>query len=435
MIAQIKDTIASIMKWLAEIERHELKATALSFLFVFILMFAYYLLRPVRDAMASDWTDVEVSWLWTMNFVISTILVALYGFVVSRVSFKRFVTSIYLFFALTFVLFFVVSQSSENQVLVDKAYYLWVSVFSLFHLSVFWGFMADIFNKTQASRLFGIITAGASAGSVCGAVFSGKFAPILGIESMMLIAALLLLLPIPIILALGRLKDTDLGNSQHSIDSSKLKIGNNPIGGFVDFFTNPYLMGVGLFLILYTGIGSFVYFEQKNLLAGFDIKTRASIYGYRDAIVSVLTYFLAFFVTGRLVTKLGMPSALAMVPIILIFGMLILSFSPVLLAAVAMHISLKAGNYGLTRPAREMLFTVVDREALLKAKPVVDIVAYRGGDVIMGWLFSFLSTGIGLGMAAIALVGALISGLWAIVGYLLGKSFDKIESNSESADD
>ena len=209
------------------------------------------------------------------------------------------------------------------------------------------------------------------------------------------------------------------------MDTEKAKIGGNPLKGFADFFANPYLLGIGGFLILYTGIGTFVYFQQVDLLRAIeDEGRRAAIYGYRDAIVNTLTYVLAFFVTGRMVTKLGMPSALAVVPVVLIFGMAILAFTPVLFAAVTMHVALRAGNYGLTRPAREMLFTVVDREERFKAKPVIDIVVYRGGDVMMGWFYTLLSTGIGLGLAAIAAVGALVAALWAFVGIKLGRSFD-----------
>jgi len=150
--------LAKLMKMLAAIESNEIKATALSFLFVFILMAAYYLMRPLRDAMASDWTDAEVSWLWTLNFFISTILVALYGVAISRIPFKKLVPSVYAFFAASFVVFYLATLGSERPVLVDKSFYVWVSVFALFHVSVFWSFMADIFNKKQASRLFAIIT-------------------------------------------------------------------------------------------------------------------------------------------------------------------------------------------------------------------------------------------------------------------------------------
>jgi AAA family ATP:ADP antiporter len=147
--------------------------------------------------------------------------------------------------------------------------------------------------------------------------------------------------------------------------------------------------------------------------------------------VNTLTYLLAFFVTGRLVTRVGMPVALAIVPLVLVFGMLVLAFSPVLLVAVGMHVVAKAGNYGVTRPAREVLFTLVDREDRFKTKPVIDIVAYRGGDVIMGWLFTGLSQGVGMGMAGIAVVGAGIAALWAAVGLLLGRSYNRRQEEQD----
>lgn len=428
MDSEKNGAFARIMRSLSAIEENELKATFASFAFVFILMVSYYILRPVRDAMASDWSDAEVSWLWTLNFFISTLLVAIYGFAVSRVPFRKFVPAVYAFFAASFVLFFLAVQSAQESVLIDKAFYLWVSVFALFHLSVFWTFMADTFNKNQASRLFAIIAAGASLGAAIGPLVPAIFATRIGNETLMLISAVFLLFPIPIIFYLNKLKETDLGNVEVVLDAKQLKIGRNPIGGFKDFFTSPYLLGIGLFIILYTGLGSFVYFQQLNLLQPYSEEARASIYGYRDAFVNTLTYVLAFFLTGRIVTRLGMPSALAIVPAILVLGMLIVAAAPVLFAAVIMHVALRSGNYGLTRPAREMLFTIVDRESLYKAKPVVDIVAYRGGDVIMAWFYTLLSTGIGLGLAAIAVVGAVVAALWAIVGYKLGKSFDRREA-------
>jgi AAA family ATP:ADP antiporter len=413
---------------LTNVQPNELKAAVLSFLFVFILMAAYYLLRPVRDAMASDWSDAEVSWLWTLNFFISTAIVAIYGLIISRISFSKLVPSVYLFFALSFVLFYSMVGTSDDAVLIDKMFYLWVSVFALFHVSVFWSFMSDTFNKDQAARLFSVIAAGASLGAIAGPLLSAVLAKSIGEQSMMLISAIMLLLPIPITFALSSLKKSDLGNADLSVDIEKAKIGGNPFGGFKEFFTNPYLLGIGVFIILYTGIGSFVYFEQKNLLVDFSRADRTAIYGIRDAITNTITFVLAFFVTGRIVPKLGMALALSLVPIIIIFGMLVLAFSPVLMVALGLWVTRSAGNYGLARPAREMLFTQVDRESRFKTKPVIDIVAYRGGDVIMGWFFTGLTQGLGLGLAAVALVGAGIAAAWGAVGWQLGKHYEKSTS-------
>lgn len=425
--------VGAFLKKITNIESHEIRAVSLSFLFVFILMAAYYVLRPVRDALASDWTDAEVSFLWTLNFFISTVIVAIWGFAVSKLGFRKLVPSLYTFFAISFVVFYFAVKATDDGVLIDKAFYVWVSVFALFHVSVFWSFMADTFNKEQAGRLFATISAGASLGAIFGPLISGLLAGKIGVETLMLIAAVMLMLPIPIIIYMGKLKATDLNNQDLEVDTAKTKIGGNPFGGFKEFFTNPYLLGIGVFIILYTGIGSFVYLQQKNLLAGYDMDTRTMIYGYRDAIVNTLTYILAFFVTGRLVGKLGMRTTLPLVPIILVFGMLILAFSPVLLVAVAMHVTSRAGNYGITRPAREMLFTNVSRESRFKTKPVIDIVAYRGGDVMMAWLFTGLTQGLGLGLAAVAAIGAGIAGLWGLVGYLLGKQFEKTADESSAS--
>jgi AAA family ATP:ADP antiporter len=297
-------------------------------------------------------------------------------------------------------------------------------------VSVFWSFMADIFSKDQAGRLFSIIAAGASLGAIVGPLLSGVLAQFMTVESMILIAAFILLLPVPLIYYLDHAGRTQLGNVRQGATAINA-IGGNPLSGFREFVSNPYLLGIGVFIILYTGIGSFVYFEQKNLLAQYDRETRTMIYGYRDALVNTLTYLLAFFVTGRLVTRVGMPVALAIVPLVLVFGMLVLAFSPVLLVAVGMHVVAKAGNYGVTRPAREVLFTLVDREDRFKTKPVIDIVAYRGGDVIMGWLFTGLSQGVGMGMAGIAVVGAGIAALWAAVGLLLGRSYNRRQEEQD----
>jgi len=413
-------------------KHNEVKSASLSFSFAFVLMVGYYMLRPYRDALASDWSDAEVSFLWTLNFFISTGIVALYGVAVSRMKFSKLVPGVYAFFAITFVIFYVVAQGAQDAVLVAKAYYLWISVFALFNTSVFWSFMSDTFNKDQAGRLFAMIAMGASIGASVGPLLQSILASQIGVANLLPIAAVLYFLPLPIIGVLSRLKVTELDNAELQTAAASRHIGGNPLAGFKDFFANPYLIGIGVFLILYTGVGSFVYLEQKNLLAPFDVDTRAVIYGYRDTVLNMTTFILGFFVTGRLVARAGMPVALPLVPIIVIAGMLILAFSPILIVAVGLHVVSKAGNYGLTRPAREMLFTQVSREERFKAKPVIDIVAYRGGDVINGWFFTGLTQGLNLGLGAVAAVGAGIAALWAFVGYRLGKTYGRSAAASSN---
>ena len=430
MTASNNNPVINFLKTASKIEAQEVKATVSSFLFVVVLMSAYYILRPVRDAMASDWTDAEVSWLWTLNFFISTAVVAVYGVAVSRIRFRLLVPAMYGIFALTFVIFYVLASTSADRTLIDKSFYVWVSVFSLFHISVFWSFMSDLFNKEQAGRLFSIIAAGASVGGLIGPSIPSFFSESLGTDNLMLIASLMLLIPIPIIFYLQSLKSSDLHNEDLDLKSPTATIGGNPFAGFKMFFSNPYLLAIGLFIFLYTGISSFVYFELKNLLSELSRAERTAVWAQMDLAVNTLSIATGLFATGRIVSKFGMPVTIALVPVLICIGLLVLAISPFMGAVVTLQIIRRAGNYAVTRPAREMLFTRVDRETRFKAKPVIDIVAYRGGDMLMAWLFTGLTQGLGLGLAAVAIVGAGIAALWSLVGIYLGRWFERDDSSS-----
>jgi AAA family ATP:ADP antiporter len=429
----IRNIILNFLKTASKIKEREVKAVVFSFLFVVVLMSAYYILRPVRDAMASDWTDAEVSWLWTLNFFISTVIVALYGIMVSKFRFRLLVPAMYGIFAGSFIIFYVLGSIYEDRILIDKAFYVWVSVFSLFHISVFWSFMSELFSKEQSSRLFGVIAVGASVGGLIGPSITAIFSVSLGTDKLMLIASTMLLIPIPIIFFLQSLKTKELNNEVLNTPISNQSIGGNPLAGFKMFFSNPYLLSIGVFILLYTGISSFVYFELKNLLSDFSRPERSVIWAQMDLAVNILAISTGLFATGRIVTRFGMPATIAMVPIIICIGLLILAISPLLGVVMILQIVRRAGNYAVTRPAREMLFTLVNQETRFKAKPVIDIVAYRGGDMITAWLFTGLTQGLGLGLAAVAAIGAGIAGLWTLVGIYLGRWFERDNDNFKNS--
>jgi AAA family ATP:ADP antiporter len=423
--------LARFMKSASKIEHNELRSVLVSFLLVFCLMFAWYLLRPVRDAMASEWSDAEVSFLWNINFFISAGVVAMYGIAVARVEFRKLVPGVYAFFGLSFVAFYIAADSITNTVLLDKIFYVWVSVFSLFHVSVFWSFMSDLFSKEQSNRLFAFIAAGASAGALAGPWFVTQFGESMGTDQLMLVASLVLIIPIVLVLYLERLKVLDLHNENVHADLSAAKIGGNPLAGFKMFATNPFLLAIGAFILLYTAVGSFVYFEQKNLLALYadTREERAVILAQVDLVVNILTFLIGMFATSRIVARLGMPATLALVPVFIVAGLIVLAFAPILIVVLALQVARRAGNYAITRPAREMLFTAVDRETRFKAKPVIDIVVYRGGDAISSIAFAGLTDGLGFGLAVMAGIGAGIAAAWAAVGVYLGRMFGRLEGD------
>ena len=411
-----------------------MRATLGSFGLVLILMGSYYILRPVRDAMASDWTDAEVSWLWTFTFLFSTIAVSLYGAAVTRIRVQRLVPAVYGFFATSFVLFYLGTQSLADRTLLDKSFYVWISLFSLFHISVFWSFMADTFSKPQATRLFGFIGAGASIGAIGGPAFAALLVGDMGTDPLLLVASMLVVATLPLIIWIQRLKLTDLGNRNITAGKGDFDfIGGNPLAGFSEFMQSRYLLAIGLFIFFYTSIGSFVYFELKNLLADYDRETRSQIWATMDLVVNILTVLVAAFATGRIAKYFGLSFTLASIPVLIGAGMLILAAAPMVSVVVAVQIVRRAGNYAVSRPAREMLFTAVDREVRFKAKPVIDIVIYRGGDMLNAWAFTALTQGLGLGLGMVAFAGAGIAGLWALTGIYLGRRFREMNGDQALA--
>ena len=412
---------ARLLRAVSKVEAHEIKATAASFLLVLILMAAYYILRPVRDAMASDWTDAEVSLLWTINFFFSFAVVAIYGLAISKLSLKNLVPAVYGFFATTFVAFYLASLVVEDAELIDKAFYVWVSVFSLFPISVFWSFMADLHTREQSKRLFGVITTGASVGAMIGPSIPLLFSD-LGTYNLILVASVVLIFTLPIIFYLHHIKRDNAHYDTHESQMQQLPtLGGNLLAGFKLFLQNRFLLAIGLFLFLYTGIGSFVYLELKNLMAEYSRVERTEIWAFMDLATNTLTIVTGLFITSRLTTRFGLGWTLALLPVVVMGGLFSVAMVPLLPIMVGLQIFRRAGNYGITRPAREMLFTHVDRETRFKAKPVIDVVVYRGGDVFWGWGFTGLTQVLGLGMAAVAAIGAGIAALWAIVGFYLGR--------------
>jgi AAA family ATP:ADP antiporter len=257
----------------------------------------------------------------------------------------------------------------------------------------------------------------------------------LGTEPLLLIASALTLLTVPIVHWLQRLKRTDLRNLDIAASKGDFEyIGGNPLAGFSEFLQSRYLLAIGLFIFFYTSIGSFVYFELKNLLADYDRETRSQIWASIDLVVNSLTVVIAAFATGRIAKHMGLSFTLASVPVLIGIGLLVLAAAPMVSVVVALQIIRRAGNYAISRPAREMLFTAVDREVRFKAKPVIDIVIYRGGDMLNAWAFTGLTQGLGLGMAAVAVCGTGIAAMWAITGIYLGRRFREMNPSDAIPD-
>ena len=210
-------------------------------------------------------------------------------------------------------------------------------------------------------------------------------------------------------------------------------MGGNFFDGFLDLLCHRFLLAIALFLLLYTMMSSFVYFELKNVMAEYDRATRSQYWGLMDLVVNTLSILTAVFVTSRLATRFGLAVTLALVPLLLVFGWLAVAIAPGLLLLVGLQIVRRAGNYAITRPGREMLFTRVAPSTRFKTKPVLDIVVYRGGDVLAGWTYTGLAQGIGLGLGAIAMVAALLAVMWTLVAVFLGVSYENHQNRAQAS--
>ena len=419
----IKNTVSKFINLSTRIKPNEIRATLLSFSFVFLLMTAYFILRPVRDAMSSDWSDTELSWLWTSTFFFSFLAVSLYGEIISRIKFNYVVPGVYVFFSISFFAFNFLSLILIDPDTINKIFYVWLSVFSLFHVSVFWSFISNIFSKEQAPRLFGFIASGASIGAILGPSVPILFANQVGTMNLLVIAGIILLIPVPLISWLEKIQFSELENHKVNLDETKNTIKKDFLSGFSSLIKNPYLICISLFILFYVVMNTFIYFELRKLLIEFDRDARTQIWASIDLIVNVLAIVTAIFLTGRITTRFGMPSTLALIPVLMVLGWIVVAISPILLFLIGLQIIRRAGNYAITKPGREMLFTLVDNEARYKVKPVIDIVVYRGGDMLTAWFYTFLTATLGLGLSGVSIIATIIASFWALTGLYLGRRY------------
>ena len=414
---------------LTQIEPSEIKGALVSFSFIFVLMASYMIMKPVRDALPSDWGDVSLAQQWTYTFIVSTIAVFVYNLCASFVSLRILVPSVFVFFAASFLGIYAAFQGKVIEVTtLGKIFYVWSSVFSLFHISVFWSFISQHYNKEQSKRVFGFINTGASAGAIFGPAMILLLAHRINEENILLVTAGVLLLTLPLIAILNR----EFAKKEGEVKSPQLN--SNPFSGFQEFITHKRLLGIASFIFLFTGAAAFLYFAQKELLTDYSRAERKQLLGSVELATNILTIIIGIFATNRIARKFGMPTTLSLVPFVICGLLLLVSMNPAIMFVLALQVVRRSGNYAITRPAREILFTAVDREARFKTKPIIDVAVYRGGDVFWIWIIAWLGDGwLNLGLGPILCVGAGVAIIWGIVGIYLGKKHDHDdEANSHA---
>jgi AAA family ATP:ADP antiporter len=397
---------------LINIRQSEWPRFLLAFSYFFFLLAGYFMLRPIRGTVAANHYEI-LPWLYTATFASMLLIVPVFGWLVSKFRRGRFIPGIYLFFISNLVFFAITFKGDTTSDWVQYGFYVWLSVFNLFVVSIFWSFMADIFHPGQAQRLFGSIMAGGSLGAICGPLLTANWVGDIGSGGVMSLSIVFLLMATVFAILLGRYErqrhqDQPTDKSKYLLLICLLMLSHNLTSTF-----------------LYNGLAVLV---DQNII-GFDERTK--FFSYVDLVVQVLAFLFQFLITSRLVMYLGMPRTAILPPIILAAGFTLLGSSLGLVLFAAIQVAQRAMNYGLLGPVKEMLFTVVDRESKYKSKNFIDTVVYRGSDVTASWIFKGLMT-VGLSLSQIAWVYLPIMAVWGVGAWHLGKAYTRLKTQMDS---
>ena len=416
-----------LQRWLERVvavRPGEARALVWSFAYFFCLLAGYYVLRPLRDEMGLAGGVRNLQWLFTATFVVMLAAVPVFGAVVARLPRRRFVPLVYHFFVLNIAVFWLLLTFDVAKIHVARVFFVWISVFNLFAVSVFWSFMADLWASEQGKRLFGFIAAGGSAGALLGPAVTVLLAVPLGPVNLLIVAALLLELAV---VCAHRLEAAAPQAPTAAKPADAGAIGGGWLAGLALVLRSPYLAGIALWVSLLSLAGTFLYFQQADIVraASDDPAVRTRIFATIDLAIGVLTILVQFFATGRLIQRFGVGAAAAALPLVFALGFLTLGFAPGLFVVIGFQALQRATNFALSNPAREVLFTVLGREEKYKAKNVIDIVVFRGADAANGWLFSVLREKGGMDLPLISFLTVPVAGVWFALALALGRGQER----------
>jgi len=423
-------TVVRLLRRVIDVRPEEVHVLLWCWVYIFSIFLSYYVMRPIRDQMGIAGGVNNLQWLFT-GTLIGMLLVNLpFAWLVKNLPRSRFIPITYRFFAANVVMFAVALHfaTSAQAVWIGRIFFIWVSVYNLFVVSVFWQMTVDLFSSEQGKRLFGCIAAGATVGAMAGSALTAALAQYVSPIVLLLGAAVLLEVAVFSVGRLSRLSPSLHHNpAARGEQGEERPIGGGVTGGMAHALSSPYLINVSLFMLLYSVTSTLLYFQQAGIVSHSIPERGAQIafFAQVDLMVDVLTLGSQLFLTARVLLACGVAVTLALLPALTVIGFGALALFPTIAAVVAFQVLRRAGNFAITRPTREVLFTVVSREDRFKAKSFIDTVVYRLGDQVGAWSSALLG-GLGWGMGAAALVAIPISCLWLGNSLWLGRRQEKV---------
>jgi len=435
----IPDWSTRLLAPLVRVFPHEQRAVLLAFACHFLLFSSYYILKPVRDTLATVFGADALQYLFTGTFIGTLVASPLYAWAAAKWPLRRLLPGVLWFWLLNILLFEGLMQALPGSRMVAGAYYIWFSVVNLYMVSVFWSLMADTFTASQAPRLFGFIAAGSSTGAIAGSEITARLAaPATGLHGMLLIHVMLLtaaagfLAVIAVVYPLMREKErlavTGEGEAQRTTLDHSLKGGI--FDGFMELMKGSYARRQAGFMLLMTSVSTVAYFVQTDLVGKLpEIDSRVRAINDIAQIVNVLSLATMVFGLPQYVQRFGVTAGLLLNPLIMVVAFVALALSPTLLVIQSLQVLRQAGQYAIARPSREMCFTVVPQEERYRTKNVLDTVVYRGGDLITAWLQAGLRA-LGTGMLGSAATGVAFSAIWGVAALLLGRRYEQLKAET-----
>ncbi|MCQ9124541.1 NTP/NDP exchange transporter [Rodentibacter caecimuris] len=410
----------NLLQKFVDIKPNEIKTLAWSWLYVFTLFLAYYSLRPIRDELGATGGVRNLPWLFTGTLIAMLVLTPCYAYLVKCWKREKFIAIAYRFFMLNLLIFAYLMYAANGEILIwtGRIFFIWVSVFNLFVVSVFWSLMSDVFSTEQSKRLFGLLTTGATLGGMTGSAFISGFADNLSQYVFLTIALLLLEIAVQSAKQVSRLSSPEI----HRGYTERVEIGGSVLSGLTRTFQSPYLLGISAFILFYSMTSTILYFQQAEIVNNHFLNRaeRTAFFANIDLWVNGLTLIFQLGLTGRMMKYLGILPVLAMLPLLSSVSFAMLAIYPTVAIFVIIQVTRRVSNFAFTRPAREVLFTRLNREDRYKAKNVIDTVIYRTGDQIGSWSYAGLNT-LSLSLSTIAWISVPFCLLWLALSIWLAK--------------
>ncbi len=406
----------------------------------FFILLSYSIVRPVRETMGAIAGTRQLQNLMLMTFIAMLIAVPAYAALIDRLPRRWVVRIVFHFFTASLVGFSIALQfgSTEIQVTTARLFFLWVNIFGVFATSVFWSVLADIYNSDQGKRLFGTIAAGGTSGAILGSFLTSQLAIYCSTSVLLILPALAIQIGL---ICAWRLESAsersaqfnELSNNldQKTIVAEPRRTSASLMAGITRLFQSPYLASICLFLFFAQAAGTMLYFQQAEIVAAnvADKTAKIQLFAYLDLGTQLLTLVAQTLISSRLLRLIGISWTLVLLPIVYLISFTTLACSPSLSVLIVAVLASRASAYGITVPAREVLFTVVDREDKYKSKSFIDTVVLRGGDAISSQLFGSLRSVAQVGTATLNWWSLPWIAVWGFAAWRLGKRQQKLAAS------